>query len=150
MVLHQPDLPFLGIERAWRQAEWIVSGIVLKGSVLRKSLAVQGNRLAAIVEAIRVGPVQLTLFIQPVYHLHELIPAVLVGLAEQAPEALALFDVRYGLIGSNNQRHRIRGRSGTVGQAPFVDAGGLRIQHLIQRALLIGIQLRRIFFICRL
>ena len=118
-------MPFFRIDRTGYQAEGVVAGVVRKGTVGGKLLAVNGVLLRF------CSRCNCTVTdIQPVHHLHELVPAVLAGLGRV-----------HALLGADDQRHDIFAVAGAVIQAPFVDTGGIRLNILVQGAFLIRVQL---------
>ena len=127
---HDPDVPFFRIDRTGRQAEGVIARVILKSAAGGKFLAVNDDapvRARAGLHREGVLSVQIS---QPVHHLHELIPASLAGLGR----ILALRRAYH-------QRHNVFRGSGTVIQAPFVDAGGRGTNNLVECTLLIGVQL---------
>ena len=122
---HDPDVPLLGIDGAGGQAEGVVARIIFKRAVGGEFFAVNGVLL-------RFGPGGngTVIYIQPVHHLHELIPARLVGLGGI-----------HALLGADHQRHDIFAISRAMVKAPFVHAGRGGFHVLVQRAFLVRVQL---------
>ena len=136
-IPHQPDAPGFGIDGAGRQAECVAGGVVLKGSVGAEFLGIDHDGCAAVVQAAGVVCVVIPAagLLQPVHHLHKLVAADFVRLAEQA------FAVFVRLVRADDQRHGILCGAGAVVETPFIEDGGLSLQNLIKCALLIRIEL---------
>ena len=130
LVRHHPDVPLLRVGFAGREAEGIVRS--RKAAVFSKFCAVHDNRRSPVLDALlKAGGEWIALFPQPVHHPHELILAV--G-----------FGGRDRLVGADDQRHGVKGCPAAVVKPPLVEAQRLGAHDLIERALLIRIQLRRI------
>ena len=126
-------MPFFRIDRTGYQAEGVVAGVVRKGTVGGKLLAVNGilQRFCSRCNCTVID-------IQPVHHLHELVST---GLAR-----LRRIDT---LFRADYQRHDIFAVAGAVIQTPFVHAGWRGLDVLVQGALLIRVQLSGIVTIRR-
>ena len=126
-VRHNPDVPFLGIDGTGGQAEGVVARIVEKGTACSKFLTVNRELFPQALCDLEGG---FSLLNQPVHHLHELIPTILVGLRGVG-----------ALLGADDQSHSIHCGTTTVIQTPFVHAGRGGFHVLVQRAFLVRVQL---------
>ena len=131
---HDPDVPLLGIDGTGGQAEGVVARVIFKRAFGGEFFAVNGVLL-------RFGPGGngTVIYLQPVHHLHELIPAILAGLGGVD-----------ALLGADHQRHDILAVSRAMVKAPFVHAGRGGFHVLVQRAFLVRVQLGGVGAVCRL
>ena len=127
---HDPDIPLFRVGDAGRKAEGGL--LVLKFAAFGKLCAVENDRLAAVFDSLPETIRKLLPFLlEPVHHPHELISAILLGFAGKNL-----------LIGSDDQRHGVGVRAAAMVEAPLIHAQRLRVDDLVQRALLVRIQLR--------
>ena len=121
---HNPDVPLLGIDGAGGQAEGVVACVICKRTLGGEFFAVNGVLLR-----FGTGGNSIT-NVEPVHHLHELIPTILAGLGGVD-----------ALLGADDQRHDIFAVSRAMVKTPFVNAGRIGFDILVQRAFLVRVQL---------
>ena len=130
-----PDIPLLRVYIGGQLAERHVVGIVCKPAVFRKGLGIDRDLL----RAADIGDAHAHLhriIFYPVGHLHELVPATLTRLGRGNV-----------LLRADDDRHPVDTVAAAVGKAPLIHIAADRRGILIERALFVGVQLRKLISI---